>query len=274
MTIFKELGCNLRTQAKQLVLEFMKATDVCQPGKRGMQLAEIFKACGFDWGEYRRATSSKQQYWVVAVVRELEAEGEVEQVSESGPWRICQHSKQVFKEIPTKQLGEAVYRRAQRVLAMVHELHKAGYQQLRICPGMSPSGGCWRVAITHKGNILKSHGAMIAEFGGRDAANYTSGQDNNYFDWHDAEHDTARQLAQKFLERFSDICTKGRGLDHEYVGWYVQMLGFSERGIFPVSYADYQQDHPRWMSTTGGDSDSKISGLPKPPPGFAEGEVI
>ena len=273
MTKFSEIGNDLRMQAKKLVLEFMKATDVCQPGQPGMQLAKIFRACGFDWGEYPKTTSSNQQYWIVAAVRELEAEGELEQVSKSGPWRIRQPSKQVFSEIPTSQLTGAVYRRAQRVLAMVHELHKAGYQQLRICPGMSPSGCYWRVAITHKGNILKAHGAMIADYE-KDAAHYTSGQDNLYFDWRDAQNDTARQLAQKFIDRFSGICTKGRGLDHEYAGWYVQMLGFSERGIFPCSYADYQVDHPRWMSTTGEGASDETSGLPYPPPGLAEGEVI
>jgi hypothetical protein len=41
-----------------------------------------------DWGDYPNATSSNQQYWVVALVRELEAEGKVERISESGPWRL------------------------------------------------------------------------------------------------------------------------------------------------------------------------------------------
>ena len=53
-----------------------------------MRLSPIFRACGFDWGEYEKATSSNQQYWVVALMRELEAEGKVERVSSSGPWRL------------------------------------------------------------------------------------------------------------------------------------------------------------------------------------------
>ena len=51
-----------------------------------MRLAPIFRACGFDWGPYQKATSTNQQYWVVALMRELEAEGKVERVFESGPW--------------------------------------------------------------------------------------------------------------------------------------------------------------------------------------------
>jgi hypothetical protein len=34
------------------------------------------------------------------------------------------------------------------VVEMVHELHKAGYQLLRISPGLSPSGIHWRCPIT------------------------------------------------------------------------------------------------------------------------------
>ena len=88
MIHFQEHGNEIRGMAKNLVFEFMKATWECQPGKEGMKLAQIFKRCGFDWGDYPKATSSNQQYWVSAIVRELEAEGKVERVSESGPWRL------------------------------------------------------------------------------------------------------------------------------------------------------------------------------------------
>jgi hypothetical protein len=88
MKEFQALGQALRVQAKALVLEYMQSSSDCQSGKEGMRLSPIFRACGFDWGEYPKATSSNQQYWVVALVRELEAEGKVERVSPSGPWRL------------------------------------------------------------------------------------------------------------------------------------------------------------------------------------------
>ena len=88
MKEFEARGRSLRAEAKALVHEFMKNSDLCQPGREGMRLSPIFRACGFDWGEYPKATSSNQQYWVVALMRELEAEGKVERVSESGPWRL------------------------------------------------------------------------------------------------------------------------------------------------------------------------------------------
>ncbi len=88
MTQFQSRGYELRGVVKALVLEFMQSTEECQPGEQGLKLAQIFKRCGFDWGDYPKATSSNQQYWVSAIVRELEAEGRVERVSESGPWRL------------------------------------------------------------------------------------------------------------------------------------------------------------------------------------------
>ena len=88
MTEYEERGADLRKLAKSLVLHLMRRTPECQPGMEGMKLAPIFRACGFDWGEYKNATSSNQQYWVVALVRKLESEGIVERVYESGPWRL------------------------------------------------------------------------------------------------------------------------------------------------------------------------------------------
>jgi len=88
MSEFEKRGNEIRKQSKALVLEFMQSAPECQPGNEGIRLAKLFRACGFDWGEYKKSTSSNQQYWVVALVRELEAEGKVVRVSESGPWRL------------------------------------------------------------------------------------------------------------------------------------------------------------------------------------------
>lgn len=88
MSDFSKRGETVRETAKALVLDFMQATPACRPSAPGMRLAEIFRECGFDWGDYPKATSSNQQYWVVALVRELESEGKVEQLAPSGPWRL------------------------------------------------------------------------------------------------------------------------------------------------------------------------------------------
>ena len=55
---------------------------------RDSGFVQLFRMCGFDWGEYEKATSSNQQYWIVALVRELEAEGELERDLKTKHWRL------------------------------------------------------------------------------------------------------------------------------------------------------------------------------------------
>lgn len=88
MDKFIEQGKTLREKAKNLVLSFMAFDNECHVSGPGIKQAQIFKRCGFDWGNYEKATSSNQQYWIVGLLRELEAEGKVEQVKISGPWRL------------------------------------------------------------------------------------------------------------------------------------------------------------------------------------------
>ena len=88
MSQFANDGRAIRDNAKALVLRFFQSSALCQPRAEGIRLARISRDCGLGWGNYPKATSSNQQYWVVALVRELEAEGRVERVSESGPWRL------------------------------------------------------------------------------------------------------------------------------------------------------------------------------------------
>jgi hypothetical protein len=88
MSTFSDRGNEIRQAAKALVLEFLSSHPNAHPQSSGIRQAEVFRACGFDWGTYPKATSSNQQYWIVALLKELEVAGEVIQVSESGPWRL------------------------------------------------------------------------------------------------------------------------------------------------------------------------------------------
>jgi hypothetical protein len=162
---------------------------------------------------------------------------------------------------------EAHFRRALRVLRIVHEFHKQGYQLMRIAPGMSPSGNSWRCAITPRSNILRTHGAMLRDLG-RLVAHYSSSQSNQYFDWPDAEHDDVIALTAKFRERLPEIVEASRGKDWDYAGWYVSMLGCAEKGLFPIAYAEWHgEPDPRFLPVSGGTSE-----LLMPPPGEAEEE--
>ena len=63
-----------------------------------------------------------------------------------------------------------------------------------------------------------------------------------------------------------EICEKARLRDWEYAGWYVEMLGFAERGEMPVALADWGEcePDPRFIETLGSPKGLR---LPAPPPG-------
>lgn len=81
-------GFELRSKAKKLAISVLtKHSDGNKNGK-GIKQADVFRLCGLDWGNYPKALSTQQQFWAVALLRELESEGLVEQLKESGPWRL------------------------------------------------------------------------------------------------------------------------------------------------------------------------------------------
>ena len=147
------------------------------------------------------------------------------------------------------QHPEPHIRRAVRILAMVGEFHKLGYQQLRVMPFMAPSGNHWRYVIGPINFFYRNHGAILApQFQmtidnevqtTAPVARYTSADINQYFGWGDAKADNARSLADKFLKRFSVLANSGKGWDYRYGGWYEQLLGLAEAGWLPIVLRDY-----------------------------------
>lgn len=147
--------------------------------------------------------------------------------------------------IPLSPSVNPGHRHAARLLAMVHELHKAGHQRIRFSSGMSPSGIHWRCAITHAGNMT-ADGLRIRDFHAcGEVAAYSSSSGDRYFGWADAPGRCARELGLLFLDRFAGIAGKGLGRDWAYAGWLTEVLGRAERDEpsgFPVFFADYPID--------------------------------
>ena len=98
-----------------------------------------------------------------------------------------------------------------RLMLMVHELHRRGYERLRAALGLSPSGCYWRFGVTPASNISVSHGALHCD--SEPIARYTTGQGAHCFGWADAAGDSPGRLAVKFLERFAELSEEGRCLD-------------------------------------------------------------
>ena len=124
------------------------------------------------------------------------------------------------------------------LLLMVAELHRLGYQRLRIAPGMAPSGVHWRCGFASAAHFSARDGAQLAGHG--PLARYSTGQARAYFDWPDAADDAPAQLARKFVERFPEIALESRGADAAYAEWYAEMLRQSEPDGAPIAYADWE----------------------------------
>lgn len=167
-------------------------------------------------------------------------------------------------------------RRACRLLAMVHELHKAGYQRLRIAPGYSADGKEWRCLLTSADDV-RSDGWIPAESGY--SASYSGKEGKKFFGWTDAGDDDARKLAAKFVERFPELSRASAGRDWAYAGWLASVLGQAENGRLPALFSGMEfflgtQDTPApppsaWANPRGemefvSNSDLSLSDLPPP----------
>ena len=135
-----------------------------------------------------------------------------------------------------------------RFLATIHELHKLGYQGVRISPGRSPSGAHWRCAVAAASTMRRDGWSLISD---SDAAHHSSADGARVFGWEDAPRKSPPRLARMFVERFPRLAADGTGMDYAYAGWFAAMLGAAEHGRLPVFYADYELD---------------LSGLDMPPP--------
>ncbi|GAB0151618.1 hypothetical protein [Marinobacterium sp. BA1] len=148
-----------------------------------------------------------------------------------------------------------IIRRSTRLLAAVHELHKQGYQDLAVHTAMAPSGAYWRCRLTVF-DYLQWDGEAWVDIPGADieSIEHSSGPEGyDYFGWHDARQDTARELAAKIKTRFPRLMARAHRQNYEYAGWFTYMLGIAEQGHLPVMTADHETVHGKDITTTSPD---------------------
>ncbi len=134
-------------------------------------------------------------------------------------------------------MDDIVYR---KLLLMVNELHRRGYQRLRIVPGMSPCGEHWRCSITPVTNVSVKHGARLVEWEHL-TAHYTSADGAKYFGW-------------------------------TYAGWYQEMLGLTFPNLLPIAYREEGCPQDKLL-TIGPDGETPVI-IPLPPPGVCVEAII
>jgi hypothetical protein len=160
-----------------------------------------------------------------------------------------------------------------RVFLMLQELHRRGYEQLRLVPGMSGSGLAYRSSISPAVNISSTHGALAIDH--NLVAVNTSANGKALFGWDDAADSSISELARMFIRRYPTLAKLGRAPDPAYVKWFNDALAFARRGAFPVAYDSesfgqiIQIDDSCYLPTTG----EHEGRLPMPPPGISPAAI-
>jgi hypothetical protein len=135
-------------------------------------------------------------------------------------------------EISLAPSKDPIVRRGARLLSMVHELHKAGYQHLRVACG-EPRSGLWRVRLLPAQDVADDGWSPLIT---DDRVDYDTDVGAAWFDWTDAAEDDARALARKFIERFPRVAQASIGEDWAYAGWFTRVLGRAECGQLPLLF--------------------------------------
>lgn len=148
------------------------------------------------------------------------------------------------------QTANPTVRRGIRVVSMIHELHKRGFQKLRALPTLSPSGSYWRCLITYAENSDRAGLPISWDEPSDLVVGYSTGQGTSYFGWSGFENSTARELADHFIKVYPDLTQRGQGRDWEYAGWFVELLGRME-SLGDGGLVFFQADFPVDLDSMG-----------------------
>jgi O-acetyl-ADP-ribose deacetylase (regulator of RNase III) len=136
-----------------------------------------------------------------------------------------------------------------RILEGVAALHERGYEQIRVLPGMAPSGMHWRATIAESGGVEDDP-----------VLRYTTGSGPDFADAVVDRSTTAAEVADLILAALPRA-PRPRP-DPAYAAWYARLMRLvAEHDRLPVAYSDSYEQQPGWEIGWG--SDIRID---EPPP--------
>ena len=115
---------------------------------------------------------------------------------------------------------------------MLNELHKRGYQHLRLLCGMSPNGCAWRWMIYPK--LLMRNNARIERKNDTlpfDCPHGSTGSERSNIDFY--------EMADAFIDKYRSFVDLGKQTDSKYVDWFANIVEHAQRNIFPIAFADF-----------------------------------
>jgi len=127
----------------------------------------------------------------------------------------------------------------QKILYVAGNLHKKGYQNLRIVPSLSPSGLSWRCSF-----VTIKEGRIVNVY----ASTWLQGFDGI----NEKEIElTIEELTNLFIEKENDFLQNCKGKNEEYVQWFERVLQNLKEEELPYAYADYFSPTSFWETSLG-----------------------
>ena len=149
----------------------------------------------------------------------------------------------MMKSDNSEQTNPPTYNRDFRLLEIVGELHRMGYEQLRVSAGVGPTGA-WRCWIGPARNFIgQDHAGLPTQL--------LSGYGYSRDAWIDQHDLTLRELAQTFIDKNPITVEESRGPDPDYVAWYVEMLKLASPSSVPFMFDDWENFDKVLLSNCG-----------------------
>ena len=119
---------------------------------------------------------------------------------------------------------------------MAEELHKRGFEKLRIIPSMAPSGIYWRCSFMDE---AKENNFIVS----------------NWINQHEKENSreeiklTTQELADLFLKENHEFIEHCKGKNAAYTKWYSKMLAQLKKDELPYAFADWETPKGVWSTS-------------------------
>lgn len=133
---------------------------------------------------------------------------------------------------------EEIYEPIKVLFRAVANLHKQGYEQLRVFPSMSPSGMYYRLTLAPK-KYFSRDGLVVNKVHDGLILYYSDSQGRKYFGWDIPENLSSEQVAEEIIKRNPDLIADSNKEDKEYVLWFQNVMEKVEQNIFPIAMDDY-----------------------------------
>lgn len=159
-----------------------------------------------------------------------------------------------------------------RVLLMLRELHRMGFERLRAPAYMYPIA--WRCPIVPSHWTQQEHGGLLDNAASAPECyssvqpgeyTYSSSSEQYPFNWPDVAFASPQELAARFVRECAEIVAAGWGPDREYVDWFERVLEMTKPNGVYYAVSEYEPPtdiiYPFMTSATR---------IPSPPPGLAK----